>query len=695
MLFFQSFTTMKQHLFMITCLLVVSSLTAQQTREADSTKTLQSVTIKAFEQNRQLKEVSGAINYIGKTQLERFNNTSLLPALNTTPGVHMEERSPGSYRLNVRGSTLRSPFGVRNIKIYWNGLPFTDPGGNTYLNLLSYYNVNSLEVIKGPAGSLYGAGTGGAILINSQPDTWTQGADVSYLYGSFNLHNLNAQVRLGSDERRNVFAFSHQASNGYRTNTNMDRKVLTWETQLKVNNKQEIQASILYSDFWYQTPGGLTKAEYLANPRAARPNAQTLQAAIYTKNFLAGITHTYHFSDHISNTSSFYAAYSQINNPTFRNYEKRTEPHLGGRTVFNWNTTLQATKLNIAWGAEIQRGFFNTKTFLNKKGLPDSTQTDDDLNAATNLIFAQASVHFPGDWNIDAGASLNRSAITINRVVPSYVYVKKIYHNGLAPRLAVSKKIIPQLLLYASVAKGFSPPTSQEILPSTSVISTGLKAEEGVNYEAGIKSSWLQQRLYIEVNAFYYRLQNAIVQRRDASNADYFVNAGSTKQQGLESQAWYQLLSNQHRFVPNMRLWISHTWSDFHYRDFKQISNVTNDYSGKQLPSVAPHIVTAGLDLNTKPGIYTNITWYYSDAIALNDANTDIASSYQLLGGRLGWRQKWGKHIISDVFGGVDNAFNTTYSLGNDINAAAGRYYNPAAGINYYGGLTFKYNWVK
>jgi iron complex outermembrane receptor protein len=280
MYFLQSFTAMKQHLFIITLLLVVNSLMAQQNPQKDSAKTLQSVTIKAFEQNRQLKEVSGAINYIGKPQLERFSNTSLLPALNTTPGVHMEERSPGSYRLNVRGSTLRSPFGVRNIKVYWNGLPFTDPGGNTYLNLLSYYNINSLEVIKGPAGSLYGAGTGGAILINSQPDTWTSGADVSYLYGSFNLHSVNAQVRLGSDERRNAFGFSHQSSNGYRDHTNMDRKVATWETQLKVNDKQQIQASILYSDFWYQTPGGLTKAEYVSNPKAARPNAETLQAAI-------------------------------------------------------------------------------------------------------------------------------------------------------------------------------------------------------------------------------------------------------------------------------------------------------------------------------------------------------------------------------------------------------------------------------
>ena len=86
--------------------------------------------------------------------LERFSPTSLVSAVNTTPGVRMEERSPGSYRFNIRGSSLRSPFGVRNVKVYFNDIPITDPGGHTYLNQLGYYNFNSIEIIKGPGNHL-------------------------------------------------------------------------------------------------------------------------------------------------------------------------------------------------------------------------------------------------------------------------------------------------------------------------------------------------------------------------------------------------------------------------------------------------------------------------------------------------------------------------------------------------------------
>lgn len=669
----------------------ISTVVIAQQESKDSSKLLTEVTVKAYEQNRQLKEVSAAINYISKSQLERFNNTSLLPALNNTPGVHMEERSPGSYRLNVRGSTLRSPFGVRNVKVYWNGIPFTDPGGSTYLNQLGYYNVNSIEVIKGPASSLYGAGTGGAVLISSQPQEWTNGLDVSYIGGSYNLSNFNAQVRLGEDDRRNIFGFTHQTSDGYRDNTNMRRTVATWETQLKVNEKQQLSASVLYGDLYYQTPGGLNKADYTNNPRAARgagggfPSAQQAKAAIYQKTFLAGLTHTYSFSERFRNTSVAYGAFSLIQNPTFRNYEKRTEPHFGGRTVFTWLQKAGETDINILFGAEAQKGFFNVKTFQNKLGNPDTLQTDDDVDNFIYSAFVQTDIRFPHDWSVSAGVSINRSSITITRLSsPSFVPVKRTYNSEWAPRLAISKKIIPGLLLYASVSKGFSPPTSQEILPSTSVISTGLEAEDGVNYELGAKGSWFKQRLYVEVNRFWYRLQNAIVQRRDVSNADYFVNAGSTRQHGWEAQAYYQILPHPKRFISDARIGASYTFNKFRYRDFKQIAN---DFSGNKLPSVAPNTVAATADLITRLGIYTNITWYYSDPIPLNDANTEFASSYNLAGIRAGWRKPISKKFNLDVFAGVDNLFDVKYSLGNDINAAGNRFYNAAAGVNYYAGV--------
>ncbi|HEY1869432.1 MAG TPA: TonB-dependent receptor plug domain-containing protein, partial [Chitinophagaceae bacterium] len=212
-------------LFFFSC--VALSSFAQET--IDTTKNLSEIVVKAYEENKQLKQTSAAVNYISAPELAKYNNTSILPAMNSTPGVRMEERSPASYRMNIRGSTLRSPFGVRNVKVYWDDIPFTDAGGNTYLNQLSFYNFNSIEVIKGPGGSLYGAGTGGVILIHSQPALWQRGFDANIVGGSYGLFNTDLQLREGKENFQNVLNYSHQNSAGYRNHTTMRRDVANWQ----------------------------------------------------------------------------------------------------------------------------------------------------------------------------------------------------------------------------------------------------------------------------------------------------------------------------------------------------------------------------------------------------------------------------------------------------------------------------------
>ena len=73
------------------------------------------------------------------------------------------------------------------------------------------------------------------------------------------------------------------------------------------------------------------------------------------------------------------------------------------------------------------------------------------------------------------------------------------------------------------------------------------------------------------------------------------------------------------------------------------------------MPGIAPQTIVAGLDINTKAGIYTNATFFYSDRIALNDANTDYADSYDLLGIRLGVRRIVSKKIQLEIFTGAEN----------------------------------------
>jgi len=661
--------------------------------DSSDTRPLNEVVVKAYEQNRKLTDVGAPINVVSKASLNRFANISILPALNTNPGVRMEERSPGSYRLNIRGSSIRSPFGVRDVKIYWNEIPLTDPGGNTYLNELGFYNFQSLEIIKGTAGSLYGAGIGGAVLINSMPAVWEQGVSADYTGGSYTTNSANLDFRAGDADHRNNFAYTHQTSDGYRQQTQSRRDVGSWETQLRSSDKQTIHAYMLYSDLYYQTPGGLTQAEYNKDPRMARPaaagqpSAIQAQAAIFQKNFTAGISNTYRFSDHWQNTTAVYGAYTDFTNPGIRVYEYRQEPHFGGRSVFQYKADLGIGSLQLNGGAEAQKGFFETRDYANNSGVQGALQTDDRLNTWTYMGFAQADLKMEGGWTLTAGASFNENALNITSVAVVPPVTNQIrFNNKLAPRIALLKKITPDISVYTSAARGFSTPTVQELQKSTGVVGPPLQPEDGIDYELGTRGSFLHGRLFFDVDAFFFHIRNAIVQRIDSFGVSYSVNAGGTNQHGLESFVSYQVLDDPGGFVSNLKVFISDTWHDFHYSSFTQD---TSNFSGHRLPSVPPQFVVTGLDVSLKAGIYTNITYTYSDHLALNDANTAWAGSYNLLGGRLGFRRINARGRFKlDVYTGIDNAFNVKYSLGDDFNAAANKFYNAAPGRNYYAGVS-------
>ncbi len=698
---------MKKIILFVFFSLIISISYSQETIN-DSTKILDEVTIKAFEQNMSIRNSTATVKIIEFNNGDRNNKTSLVNGFNTIAGVRMEERSPGSYRINIRGSSLRSPFGVRNVKVYWNNIPLTDPGGNTYFNQLAWNNFSSIEIFKGPAGSMYGAGTGGLILVNNF-DTWKPGASLEYVTGSYNLQNIFTSVAFGKkarlndvvgQENKNQITYAHNETDGYRLQTKMRRDNFSWQSQLKLSDKQQLSAAVLFTDLFYETPGALTLAEFTADPKAARPaagafpSAVNAKAAIYQKNITAGFTNVYHITNSFKNSTTLYGAFSQIKNPAIRNYERRNEPGFGGRTFFTYKKKDEnANELQLVAGSEFQQGYFNTQVSKNKNGNPDTLQTNDDIDYTTYNFFVQGDISLNKNWFINTGISLNKTKVNFSRL-NQYPVLKQTrrYKNELAPRISLKKLFANDFALKATVSRGFSPPTVGELLPSTGVISTDLEAEYGWNYELGLNYSlgrW-KHRFDVEVTGFHFKLNNALVQRRDLSGADFFVNAGDVKQKGIESQIHYTHQASSVSLLDYLAITIAHTYNHFRYGSF--IKGI-NDFSGKTVPSVPATILSALADVQLKNGIYSNITYYSASKIFLNDANTASAEPYYLLGCRAGWKKTLQRKYKFNFYAGVDNLLNETYSLGNDINAAANRFYNAAPPRNYYVGISFQ--WIK
>ncbi len=670
-------------------LLIFCNAFSQESK--DSTIVLTEAVVRAFSYDRPLLDVPAAVGPIDSKMLSRFNNTNLLPAVNTIPGVRFEERSPGSYRLSIRGSSLRSPFGIRNVKMYWNGLPLTDGGGNTYLNLIDFDAVDKLEIIKGPGASLYGAGTGGVVLLSSAK-VKSSGFQFSSVAGSFGLVRYQGSAQIKNKTNTGRISYAHQQASGYREQSNMTRDGINLDWSFDLSSKSNLATTFLYSDLFYQTPGGLTKTEYDLDPSQARPTvgasvgAIAKQARVSNKTSYIGLMHEYQFNERWVNQTGIYGSYTAFVNPAIRNFEIRKETNYSARseTAYSFGA---AANSKLTFGGEYQYFTSPVTNFDNNFGTQGNLQADDKLGSTQALVFGQTDIHLPHEFFFTLGASVNTLQYRFERLSDTQPSKQTRNFNPVfSPRIALLKRMTPTISIYGSYSQGFSTPTLAEVRPSTNTYNNSLNSEQGNNLEAGIKGSTLSGKLTFELVAYQFKLNQAIVIQRTADGADFYINSGGTLQRGMEASVkWVPTILNTENNAFNV-------WSSYTLNPYKFVNYVTTgkDYSGNRLTGTAINTLVAGIDVS-RNRFYMNATFNYTSNIALNDANTDFANEYYLFGCRFGYKTNPTK-LPFDFFAGIDNAFNQRYSLGNDLNAAGGRYYNAAAGRGFYVGISSTIN---
>ncbi len=675
------------------------------TPSLEDTLQLNEVVVRGYATNRRLLETPASVGLLTRRDLnQRFGTPTLVPALNTLPGVRADERSPGSYRLAIRGSAIRSPFGVRNIKTYWNELPLTDAGGNTPLNALDVRALGRIEVIKGPSGSLYGAGTGGTILFSGLgvPAGKTS-VEVSALGGSYGLYGNGIAVQTGKNNSAISLNYNHLQSDGYRDQSAVVRDNLSLIGSFSVSPKRTVSVLALYSDLHYQTPGGLNEAQFKANPRASRPATATLpgsaaqQAGIYQKVGYFGLSHEYRWNDRIQNTTVIYGSTTDFANPFITNYEKRADQGLGGRTITQIRFPNGPLPTVVTIGAEYLRNFTVDRNFGNRGGTADTIQTDEELIARQSTVFLQTESELPARFRLTAGLSRNDVRYGFTRfptraagALPATLLDRNFSPVWL-PRVALLRTFGQNVSAFVSVSTGYSAPSSQEVRPSAGGFNTTLNPERGTSYEVGIRGSALHSRLRFDVALYQFQLRETIVRRSDAAGAEFFVNAGRTDQRGVESQLSYDfILPSSTASVSLLRIWNSLTLTNYRFRDYQQ---GTTDLSNNKVPGVAPTTNVTGIDAETRGGLYAHVTYTFLNQFPLNDANTVLSDPTQLLQATLGFRHPLGKTWTLDVYASGDNLLNRTYSLGYDLNAVGNRYYNAAPARNGIGGVRVSVKW--
>lgn len=666
-----------KYLYVFIFFLSIHFLVAAQQKDTGysviESDTAQNITVQALYSNVKRKDAPAAIAVLSNKQIKYFAEQSLVTAMNTLSGVRMEERSPGSYRLSIRGSALRSPFGVRNVKIYWNDLPLSDGGGNTYLNLVDAQNITTAEVLKGPASSIYGAGTGGVVLLKSDlPFTDNKSILMSVNAGSFGALKENLQYIYSNKKYSMQLLQSHQQSNGYRTQSALNKNVLQYNGSMLLN-KHTIELLSFYTSLYYQTPGGITYEQMLQNATLARqatstlPSAVQQQTAVYNNSFFAAVKDNFQLNNTIEVQSSVTASTTNFANPFITNYEKRKEQNAAFSSKIFYKKSIGTIFFKWMNGFEYLFNHSAIDNYGNKNGQQDTLQYKDAVKGRQWFVFSQLHIN-AGAFNIQAAISFNEQIYQYKRLSDaSFTNFKNASTKIVAaPRLAMSYQLNKKIALYGLIAKGFSPPTLAEIKPSDGNFYNDLQAEFGWNIETGIKGYLFNNRFQFDIAWYYFKLNNAIVRRNNTAGAEYFINAGNTIQQGIESAVKYKFIKSNNHLLNELNISNNNSFQPYRFLNYVAGSL---DFSGNTLTGVSKYVNVTSIEAVFKKKLSVLLMYHYNSSISLNDINDAFASDYRLMLSKINYQFNIQKTAIN-IYLLADNLLNELYSLGNDINAA-------------------------
>jgi iron complex outermembrane receptor protein len=208
-----------------------------------------------------VQDVPIAVSVITGKQAEQTGAFNVNRIKELVPSVQLYSSNPRNTGINIR--SLGSPFGLTNdgidpgVGFYVDGVYYARPAATT----LDFIDVEQIEVLRGPQGSLFGKNTtSGAFNITTRKPSFTSGADFEVSYGNYSFLQAKASVTGALSKKiAGRLSFSGTSRDGLIDNVATGRSTNTL-------NNQGIRGQLLY------TPSENTNIILAADITTQRPD---------------------------------------------------------------------------------------------------------------------------------------------------------------------------------------------------------------------------------------------------------------------------------------------------------------------------------------------------------------------------------------------------------------------------------------
>ena len=660
----------------------------------DTTTALPTVRVTATREGpRAPLELPYAVTITHPDSLAALRRLGVDELLFAVPGVSLANRQNPTQdpRVSIRGFGARSAFGVRGVRVLQDGVPVTLPDGQTPVDVLDLQGADRVDVVRGSASSLYGNAAGGVIDVRSAPPALVSLAPYMRLIGGGESPTIGV---LGASGTVNDLGYSGTLSQvsgeGYRRYS--DQRATHAAARLELSPPRSANSVTLAARFLdvplAENPGALTKAQFDTAPRMADPFSVRKQAGKTVRQGDLALTYGRALGERGTLDATVFGSGRTFANPlTFATID--VDRRSGGASLRASDLTFAgAHALRLSAGADAQWQHDDRREHENcvditlvSMDCPTGASlrgnlTKDQLETVTSVgPFVRGELALAPSLLLSAGVRADAVKFAVddhlvNANDPDDSGARTLH--AVSPSAGIVWRASPLSSLYASVSSSFETPTTTELgnKPDGSAgINPDLQPQRTLTLEVGTKGILPLLGLRWDAALFQARARDELVpfDIPGGQGRRYYRNAGRTLRRGGE-------LGVQADAGP-LSLQTSYTYSRFRYQDYV-VSGTS--YAGNRIPGIPVHALATEASVRT--GIITfSPTADAASGMMVNDANSAETPGRVIFGTGVAGRFHAGDAELSPMIA-VQNLGDVHYVGSVNVNAAGGKYYEPAPG---------------
>jgi iron complex outermembrane receptor protein len=668
---------------------------------------LEEITVVGTRTKEKIIDIPYSVFSVDKKELSYGKKVSAKSVLADVPGLFLQSRYGNQdLRVSLRGFGNRSNTGIRGVRILQDGIPVSDPDGETVIDAIDFTSLAGVEVVKGNLSSLYANAPGGVIDFKTDYLFNENFAATYNQFGKFGFRQNGFKVGLKNNDNRFFLSYYYRNLTGYRQHSQEYQHLINAVYEGYLGTRSSITLLGNYDDGLNRLPGPLTKEEYESDPFMASPLAISQDFRRLTKKGRLAIKYRTGFGG-IDENEVEISAYGGINELTKVDnelYTLSTRYSLGTLTRYTNRGHIFNVENAITTGFDFayQTGPVNSfENIAGNRGI--SVEISDNASVSNagfyflnhlGMLNGQLGLFLSGRYDI---SSFNRDIyIPFGRTDSSRVF------TALTPKIGINYKLLREVALYTSYGLSYDFPALSELDNNITTsnlaytLNPDLDPQRSQNFELGIKGSILNpsaefmQKLVFDVTYFHYLITDEIVPFV-INEQIFFKNAAKTRRDGIE-------VGVQTHPFDETELTVNYTLTDFKYNSYKTVNptptgNVAVNYSGNFEPSVPKQIVNFifNYEFELSEDISGLLQWDcdYIDKLYVNDANSETAPAY-FYGNIMGGVTFQNESFSAILFAGINNIFDKRYVGFINTNDFLGRYYETGEPRSFYSGINVR-----